>query len=365
MEKVKESKDSPLKVVRKVIVALLGIFLVVFVILVIWLIITEYKPEDTEKLDVSGDYSKELKTGENFTVMSWNVGYGALGEYADFFMDGGKSVSCSTREQVNDNLNGIRQGINSVGPDVIMFQEMDVNSKRSQYINEYNYFSDNLEGYNQSFAYNYKVKYVPYPFPTIGKVEAGISTFSKFDVSNAQRQSLPCPFKYPLRLCNLKRCLIVSRIPVQNSDRELVVVNVHLEAYDDGEGKAAQTQQLKKLLREEFDKGNYVIAGGDFNQRFSGIDTSMYPLVSDELWKPGDIDEEEFGNDFEFLMDTKYPSCRSLSEVYLDSDKENFQYYMLDGYIVSSNIQVEKMETRNFDFRNSDHNPIILIAKLK
>jgi endonuclease/exonuclease/phosphatase family metal-dependent hydrolase len=62
-----------------------------------------------------------------------------------------------------------------------------------------------------------------------------------------------------------------------NLVKYLVLVNLHLEAYDDGEGKKAQTEMLKQILQEEADQGNYVIAGGDFNQTFSGTDDSMYP----------------------------------------------------------------------------------------
>ena len=84
--------------------------------------------------------------------------------------------------------------------------------------------------------------------------------------------SLPCPFSYPIRLANLKRCLLVNRIPIEGSDKELVVINLHLEAYDDGAGKEAQTRMLAQLLREETEKGNYVIAGGDFNQTLDTVD---------------------------------------------------------------------------------------------
>lgn len=49
-----------------------------------------------------------------------------------------------------------------------------------------------------------------------------------------------------------------------------MLVNLHLEAYDDGEGKIAQTKQLREFIQSEYEKGNYVIAGGDLNQVFPG-----------------------------------------------------------------------------------------------
>ena len=39
------------------------------------------------------------------------------------------------------------------------------------------------------------------------------------------------------------------RVPIEGTDRELVLVNLHLEAYDDGEGKIAQTRQLLPSIR--------------------------------------------------------------------------------------------------------------------
>ena len=39
-----------------------------------------------------GISSKEVKKGDSIKMMSWNIGYGALGDNADFFMDGGNHV---------------------------------------------------------------------------------------------------------------------------------------------------------------------------------------------------------------------------------------------------------------------------------
>jgi endonuclease/exonuclease/phosphatase family metal-dependent hydrolase len=117
---------------------------------------------------------------------------------------------------------------------------------------------------------------------------------------------------------------------------------------------------LKELMREELNKGNYVIAGGDFNQVFSNIDTSGYPVLENN-WEAGVIDVAEFGDDFQFVTDVSNPTCRSLVEVYADAqDKspEAFQYYVIDGFIVSSNVKVQSLRTHNTVFQYSDHNPV-------
>ena len=37
---------------------------------------------------------------------------------------------------------------------------------------------------------------------------------------------------------------------------------------------------------------------------------------------------------------------------------------MIDGFIVSDNLSVESVETLDLDFKNSDHNPIVIDMKL-
>ena len=63
-----------------------------------YLSLTEYRPKAETELTLSGTAVKTLKEGDELRVLTWNIGYGALGDNADFFMDGGKrSHSCPTR----------------------------------------------------------------------------------------------------------------------------------------------------------------------------------------------------------------------------------------------------------------------------
>ena len=350
--------------VLKNILKVLGIFLLAIVLLVGgffgYLTVTEFNPKKEEKVNVSEekDYSKELKKGDSVTVMTWN-----LGDNADFFMDGGKSVQTADKNRVNENLKGFKTAIKEVTPDILMCQEVDVNSDRSHKNDEVKYLQENFSGYSNTFATNYKVPYVPYPIPPIGKVEGGILTMSKYEIKSATRVQLPCPFSWPYRLGNLKRCLCINRIPIADSEKELVVVNLHLEAYDSGEGKKEQTKMLKNYLQAEYDKGNYVIAGGDFNQIFSNVDNSKFPTYEGK-WQAGKLDVNEFSSDWGFLMDETKASCRSLDQPLKNADKSKFQYYIIDGFIVSKNIGVSSVKTHDLGFKNTDHNPVVLKARL-
>jgi len=151
--------------------------------------------------------------------------------------------------------------------------------------------------------------------------------------------------------------MLETRIPVQGTDAELVLINFHLEAYDSGEGKIAQNKMLADKLEEEYLAGNYVIAGGDFNQTFPGTDT--YPLIDTENWKPGIMEDGALPEHFSYAVDDSYPTCRLLNQPYTGS-YETSQVYVIDGFIVSDNLDISKIEVINTDFQYTDHQPVKL-----
>ena len=57
-------------------------------------------------------------------------------------------------------------------------------------------------------------------------------------------------------------------------------------------------------------------------------------------------------------MDDTKASCRSLDRPY--NEDEDFQFYRIDGFIISKNINVKSFEAVNLEFENSDHNPVVL-----
>ncbi|MCR5552515.1 MAG: endonuclease [Oscillospiraceae bacterium] len=349
-----------LKTAAKILGIPVAIVLVAAVGLVTWLTVTEYKPEAVETVQVSGQASEALNQRE-FTVLSWNLGYCALGVESDFFMDGGKEVRPDSVNLVTKNRIGAEQLIAQTGADFTLLQEVDSDSRRSYGVDEVSLFRASWPNWDSAYALNYSCDFVPYPLPPIGKVHAGLLSFSSFDVREARRISLPCPFSWPMRAVNLKRCLLVERIPIEGSERELVLVNLHLEAYDDGEGKKAQTEQLLRLLNEEYAKGNYVVAGGDWNQAFPGT-LDAYPIHV-KTWVPGVLDPADVG-DWSFAFDASVPTCRLLNQPYDPADTENTQYYVIDGFLVSPNLEVSVVETVDQGFAFSDHNPVLLTVSL-
>ena len=352
------------KKVFKIVLIVLGAVLLLAAGLILWLSVCEFKPADVTDVKIEnnsqvGEFSPFLD--QELTVISWNIGYAGLGKDSDFFMDGGENVSSADQDTVTASLLGIYKqlytGDNQAG--IYMLQEVDKNSARTYGMDE----SDCLGIYNSTYALNYSCPFVPYPLPPIGRVNSGLLTTTMYDIDSSERISLPCPFDWPVSTANLKRCLLVSYLPIEGSSSKLVIVNLHLEAYDDGEGKIAQTKQLREFIQSEYEKGNYVIAGGDFNQVFPG-GIEKYPNEHPELWEPGIITEDIMPEGWSLAYDLETPSCRLLNQPYDPEDIENTQYYVIDGFIISPNVELISVETLDAGFEFADHNPVQLKVKL-
>lgn len=342
-----------MKKVGKVIGRILLCVIIIILAVLIFYTVREYRPAAVEKVETSSG-SKTLQQGSTFTIASLNTGYAGLGKEEDFFMDGGTKVQPDSKEEVEKNLTGIAEQLKDLQADFYFLQEVDRDSKRSYRTDELAFYEQAL-GMPGMYACNFRCDFVPYPMPPIGKVEAGLVTMTDYQVSEASRIALPESFKWPIKTCNLKRCMLETRIPVEDSDKELVLINFHLEAYDSGEGKVAQMKQLSEKLQEEYAKGNYVIAGGDFNQTFEGMDT--YPIKDQENWTPGIVGADDIPEGFSLFATDNVPTCRLLNAPY-SGNYEGSQVYVIDGFIVSDNLQVTMLQNVDTGFVYSDHQPV-------
>ncbi len=352
-----------MKKALKIVLIILLVLIGAVVIFLGWVTIREYRPAEVEQLMLPA-YDEDLgdlAAGGSLRIMSFNTGYAALSKTEDFFMDGGSKVMPDNAQLVDTNMAGIAQIMAEADADLYFLQEVDTGSRRSYYFDQAAFYENELL-MDGVYTYNYKADFVPYPIPPIGKVQSGLLTLTAYNFSEASRIALPCPFSWPVRTVNLKRCILETRIPVAGTDKELVLMNFHLEAYDSGEGKIAQTKMLSSLMEEEYAKGNYVIAGGDFNQTFEGMDT--YPILNKDDWVPGIISSEDLPEGFSFAVSDNVPTCRLLNGPY-SGNYQDSQVYVIDGFIVSDNVAVDLVENMDVGFEYTDHQPVVLDVTLK
>ncbi len=306
--------------------------------------LTDFKPQAQE--DVAIEARTAVEVDSIISLISWNIGYSGLGEESDFFYDGGETVRMS-EEIVRKNLNGALNTIKYYDDvDILLLQEVDTFSKRSYYFNEYAELHEMIPEHNSSFTLNYNVKFVPIPLTEpMGKVMGGLATFNRFTVTGAKRHQFPSSYAWPSSIYFLDRCFMVQRMPYNG--KELVVINTHNSAYDDGSLKAAEMDFMKDFLKSEEEKGNYIIVGGDWNQHAPGTGDRQVPLEYLEGWN--------------WVFDTSYPTNRSLKFEYIPMKSD---VHVIDFFLCSPNVSVEDVVVINLDFKYSDHQPVYLRVKL-
>ncbi|MDD5293744.1 MAG: hypothetical protein PHW40_05480, partial [Candidatus Izemoplasmatales bacterium] len=202
---------KPLKITLRILLVIIVLVLVSAIGFIMTLQVFEYRPNDLIPLDIEDNYDDSSEhyalLDQSIRFLTFNIGYASLSHTEDFAMDGGTKGRMDTKAEVENNLMGIRNIILDQQADVILIQEVDVDSNRSYNINQY----DDLKtavGYPVSLAYNYRCIFVPFPLnpsQMMGKVNSGILTMTDFYVASSSRHQLPGSFSWPLRLANLKR----------------------------------------------------------------------------------------------------------------------------------------------------------------
>jgi len=352
-----------IKTILKAIAGMLFGAIFIFIGFIIYITITDYKPDKIEIIveNRSSDIIDLQK--DTFSLINWNIGYAGLGEDMDFFYDGGTRTRASieiSEKHLDDILDFIKTN-DTV--DFWLIQEVDVEAKRSYYVNQVDKIIDVKDGSYGVFARNYLCKHVPIPVSApLGYVEAGLMTFSDFPPLEAVRHAYPLIASWPNKLFLLDRCFLLNRYPLENG-KDLVVINTHNSAYVlDSLLRIEELQILKKVMLEEYGKGNYVIAGGDWNQNPPGY----YPAgdYNGHNFKASVVkmNDDFMPSDWLWAYDNSAPTNRSNYKPYVLGENTTT---CLDYYLVSPNVEIIDVEVIDQKFKNSDHHPIYLKAAIK
>jgi len=338
------------------LLCLVGAVIIYVLSVLTYTTLTEFKPPEKTATEIRGNAPMVIDASRNLRLLTWNIGYAGLGKEMDFFYEGGQQVRPS-QELNSSYLSGITSFIELHSSlDVIILQEVDLDSKRSYGQNEMEIISNTIPDHTLSYAVNYRSAFVPVPIlHPMGRVKSGLVTFSKFQPRQAYRLATPGNYPWPKRLYLLKRCFLVSRYKVTNG-HELVIINLHNSAFDDAsEQRAMETEMLYSLAMSEYDRGNYVIAGGDWNQNPPGWKASeIKDYKARQVWP---LDRDLFPQDWTWAYDPRVPTNRDVSRPFR---KDSTATTILDFFLLSPNLEKINAETLDLAFEYSDHQPVIL-----
>lgn len=348
-------------------------------------VVFSYKRIGSIQLDVNNKNEDKIDSTKSYSLTSYNIGFGAYSPEYTFFLDTGYNEDGSkttgkygkgiSKDDVLKNINGSIETLKNLNSDFYSLQEVDVDADRSYHIKQKDMIENALDSYNSTFAINFDSAYLFYPLnDPHGKSKAGLSTLSKYKIESSNRVEYTISTGFS-KFFDLDRCFVVNKMSLSN-DKQLILINSHMSAYDEG-GKIRnkQIEELHSYMNEEINKGNYVIASGDFNHDLL-TNNPLYPQYDTTNFAYKDMtnqprpdwvnfmfDENKsspFDDNFQVIASNNEPSCRDCDITW---KRGKTFVSTVDGFIVSNNIKVEDVTTTKVGetgFSFSDHQPTTL-----
>lgn len=287
---------------------------------------------------------------DRLTVMSWNIGYGGLGAESDFIADGGDRFLPPSRRVVEKNIAGIAGVLSAAREDVVLVQEAAKPGPMTRGADTLGAVNASLDGRDNVFTADVNTRWAP-PFLSLHH-----GLFSSIGAAGAVREIHPLP-REPGHLMGLAKRLYhlqVTRLPFDSG--EWTLINVHLSAFDDGaDVRRAQLREALAFAEREFAQGRFVIIGGDWNLELAQPGRPHNTGDEDLFWIhtfPRDM----LGEGWRIAADAGTPSVRTNERPYRSG--ENFTT-VIDGFVVSPNVDIESLATIDLDFRFADHQPVV------
>lgn len=345
--------------VLKYLLYTLTLLVGLFITFIIYSTLTNYTPAEKEILFESEEIT-EINDSV-FDAMIWNIGYAGLDQSMDFFFDGGRMVR-PEKEKLQANIKGILETLEDyLELDFVLLQEVDRYSKRSYRQDICINISNLFEPSHSIYTSNFRVNFIPIPLKApMGRVESGLHSISAEIPGRVTRFSYPGNYAWPKSVFMLDRCFIESRLRLTHG-KELIVINTHKSAYDDGSLRQQQMDFMKEILLAEYNAGNYVIVGGDWNQIPHAFTADFDEEVFDTEMQTY-VEESYPAADWTWAYDAKVPTNRSLKAPYL---KGETACTVIDCFLLSPNIEVLSVKGIELDFEHSDHQPVAIRFKIK
>ncbi|MBE7644687.1 endonuclease/exonuclease/phosphatase [Tenacibaculum finnmarkense genomovar ulcerans] len=194
------------------------------------------------------------------SIITYNVGYLSG-------MTNNLPVAKS-KKLFDDNFNKVKTELQKITPDIIAFQEIDYKASRSYKVNQEAEFMK--LGYKYAArGVNWDETYVPFPYwpPSMhfGQIVSGQSILSKYELKNYERIVLARVPDSPFYRDALYLDRLLQVVKVLINGKEVVVLNVHLEAFDT-KTRIAQFEQVLAVFNSYKDKYPTILLG-DFNSK--------------------------------------------------------------------------------------------------
>lgn len=209
---------------------------------------------------------KPATVTDTLSVMTYNIGW-LSGMTNNLPVDRAASLYA-------ENLKDALVFLEEYRSDIIGFQEIDVFAKRSFFYNQPDSLGIHLGYLNGALAVNWDKKYVPFPYWPLqyhfGKLISGQYLMSDLEILKNDYVTLPKPVNAPFYYNAFYLDRLIQKIWLKTNKGDLLVMNVHLEAFD----QETRIMHVEAVIEEylKYADDLPVLLIGDFNSRAMGAE---------------------------------------------------------------------------------------------
>lgn len=205
---------------------------------------TSVKTSDTEMYEA--EHINQVELPDTLLVMTWNIRFG--GARARFFSDCHGDKILMQKKEVEKNMSKLAEAIRQINPDILFLQEIDIQSKRSNYTDEMAYLLDSTELNYGVYATEWKADYIP--INGLSRMNSGNAVLSKWELSDLERVALAevTGLDATDAYFHYKRNLLKTSIKIGATEK-LWLFSTQVEEYNHDNTKATQLAEIAGELQ--------------------------------------------------------------------------------------------------------------------
>ncbi|MBN2433713.1 MAG: endonuclease/exonuclease/phosphatase family protein [Spirochaetes bacterium] len=333
--------------------------------------LSTYQPKDIEPAPINNrNHAPLLPDNSRIKILSWNLQYMAGKKYLFFYdeWDGSGPDKRPSPEEIQKTFKRVVQIINDEDPDILLLQEIDVDSKKTDYDDQLAILLSMISPEYKSYSscWYWRASFVPHP-KIMGKVGLKLAVISKYKIISSERHQLPVmPGNFIIRNLNFKRAVLKTEIGLK-SGQTLTVMSTHLDAFAQGsDTMQKQVQAVSDLLNNLNNNSKNWLIAGDFNLIPPGQSYSLLPEDEKQYFQK-ETEMELLYNQFHV-----YPSLNDIQGENIYNwfthfpNRQKAPDRIIDYIITSENIIPEDYFVRSNDTLDiSDHLPLVMEFTIK
>lgn len=244
---------------KKILLGIFSLLLISLVVFFFWASANRLDESEYAKISEYHHVDSKDTSLDTLSIMTYNIGY-LSGMTNNLAVD-------TDKDFYNNNLQRAIELFKEHQPTLAGFQEIDFGAARSYEINQLDAIGKACGYPTSAMTVNWDKNYLPFPYWPIsaqyGKMLSGQAVLSSYPIITNERILMEKPESNPAyyNAFYIDRLAQVAKIEISN--REIVIINTHLEAWD----IPAREKQARTVLKlyEKYAADYPVLLVGDFN----------------------------------------------------------------------------------------------------